>query len=191
MDEVAILREELGGLPLIGLVTDAEIFDGVVHEAAGMLVLIGDRARHEPGEYPDRPIVGVGAVVWRGDRVLLIRRGKPPRAGQWSLPGGAQQLGETLREAITREVREETGLELAELRLLTTVDLIEREPDGRVRYHYTLVDFTAEAPAGEPLAGDDAVGGRLVRARRAGRRSASGRRHCGSSARPRRCARRA
>ena len=87
-------------------------------------------------------------MVWRGDRVLLIRRGKPPRAGQWSLPGGAQQLGETLREAMTREVREETGLELTDVRLLTTVDLIEREPDGRVRYHYTLVDFTAEAPDG-------------------------------------------
>lgn len=108
-------------------------------------------------EYPDRPIVGVGAVVWRGPRVLLIRRGKPPRAGQWSLPGGAQQLGETLREAISREVREETGLALADLRLLTTVDLVEREPGGRVRYHYTLVDFTAEAPDGEATAGDDAA----------------------------------
>ena len=108
-------------------------------------------------EYPDRPMVGVGAVIWRGRQVLLIRRGKPPRVGQWSLPGGAQQLGETLREAITREVREETGLELAEPRLLTTVDLVERDPDGRVRYHYTLVDFTAEAPDGEPVAGDDAA----------------------------------
>ena len=108
-------------------------------------------------EFPDRPVVGVGAVVWRGDQVLLIRRGRPPRAGQWSLPGGAQQLGETLREAITREVREETGLELVDLRLLTTVDLVDREPDGRVRYHYTLVDFTADAPLGEPVAGDDAA----------------------------------
>lgn len=107
--------------------------------------------------YPDRPIVGVGAVIWRGERLLLIRRGKPPRAGQWSLPGGAQQLGETLNEAIAREVREETGIEMTDLRLLTTVDLIEREPDGRVRYHYTLVDFIAEAPHGEPVAGDDAA----------------------------------
>jgi ADP-ribose pyrophosphatase YjhB (NUDIX family) len=107
--------------------------------------------------YPDRPIVGVGAVVWRGDRVLLVRRGKPPREGQWSLPGGAQHLGETLREAVTREVREETGLALSDLRLLTTVDLVDRDPDGRVRYHYTLVDFTAEAPLGEPVAGDDAA----------------------------------
>lgn len=114
--------------------------------------------------YPLRPIVGVGAVIWRGDRVLLIRRGKAPRAGQWSLPGGAQHLGETLREAITREVREETGLELADLRLLTTVDLIEREPDGRVLYHYTLVDFTAEAPTGDPVAADDAAAAAWFRA---------------------------
>ncbi|MFO1073712.1 MAG: NUDIX hydrolase [Geminicoccaceae bacterium] len=107
--------------------------------------------------YPDRPVVGVGAVVWRGERVLLIRRGQPPRLGQWSLPGGGQLLGETLAEAVRREVREETGLELAAVELLTTLDLIERDPDGRVRFHYVLVDFTAEAPAGEPQAGDDAA----------------------------------
>jgi len=107
--------------------------------------------------YPERPIVGVGAVIWRGERLLLIRRGKAPRAGQWSLPGGAQHLGETLQEAITREVREETGLELVGLRLVTTLDLIERETDGRVLYHYTLVDFTAEAPLGEAAAADDAA----------------------------------
>lgn len=106
--------------------------------------------------YPDRPVVGVGAVVWRDDRVLLVRRGRPPRLGQWSLPGGGQQVGETLLEAVAREVREETGLALEEARLLTTVDLIDRDPDGRVRYHYTLVDFTAEAAPGEAVAGDDA-----------------------------------
>jgi ADP-ribose pyrophosphatase YjhB (NUDIX family) len=108
-------------------------------------------------EYPDRPVVGVGAVVWRGERVLLIRRGRPPRLGQWSLPGGGQQLGETLLEAVAREIREETGLIVDEIRFLTTVDLIEREADGRIRYHYTLVDFTAEAPHGEAAAGDDAA----------------------------------
>jgi ADP-ribose pyrophosphatase YjhB (NUDIX family) len=107
--------------------------------------------------YPDRPIVGVGVVVWRNGRVLLIRRGKAPRAGQWSIPGGAQHLGETLAEAAAREVAEETGLALASLSFLTTVDLIERGPDGRVRYHYTLVDFVAEAADGTALPGDDAA----------------------------------
>jgi len=108
-------------------------------------------------DFPDRPIVGVGVVVWRGERVLLIRRGKPPRAGQWSLPGGGQELGETVAATARREVREETGLELATLELLTVVDLVEREPTAeRVRYHYTLVDFTAEAAAGEPVAAGDA-----------------------------------
>jgi 8-oxo-dGTP diphosphatase len=101
--------------------------------------------------------VGVGAVVWRGERVLLVRRAKPPRAGQWSLPGGAQQLGETLAEAVRREVREETGLDLEGVQLLTTVDLVDRDQGGRVRYHFTLVDFTAEASHGEAVAGDDAA----------------------------------
>lgn len=106
-------------------------------------------------EYPDRPIVGVGAVVWRDGRVLLVRRGKPPRVGQWSIPGGAQELGETVEEAARREVQEETGLELGAVAVIATVDLIDREPDGRVRYHYTLIDVTAEAAAGTPRPGGD------------------------------------
>ncbi|MEZ5865072.1 MAG: NUDIX domain-containing protein [Geminicoccaceae bacterium] len=109
-------------------------------------------------DFPDRPIIGVGVVVWRDDRFLLIRRGKPPRAGQWSLPGGAQELGETVAETARREVREETGLDLAHLDLLTVVDLVEHTPDGeRVLYHYTLIDFTAEAAPGTATAGGDAA----------------------------------
>ena len=112
-------------------------------------------------DYPDRPIVGVGVVVWRDDRVLLIRRGKPPRVGQWSLPGGAQELGETVAETARREVMEETGLELASLELLTVVDLIEPAPGADARrflFHYTLIDFVAEAAPGEAVAAGDAVG---------------------------------
>lgn len=107
--------------------------------------------------YPDRPVVGVGAVVWRGERVLLIRRAKPPRAGEWSLPGGAQELGEGVLDAARREVREETGLELARVELLTVVDSIGRDEDGRIRWHYTLVDVWAEAAEGEARPGSDAA----------------------------------
>lgn len=107
--------------------------------------------------YPDRPLVGVGVVIWRGDRVLLVRRANPPRQGEWSLPGGAQELGETVFEAARREVREETGLEVEITGLITVVDAIRRDQAGAVAYHYTLVDVAAEWRAGEAQALDDAA----------------------------------
>jgi 8-oxo-dGTP diphosphatase len=110
-------------------------------------------------EYPLRPVVGVGTVVWHGDRVLLVRRGRPPRQGHWSLPGGAQELGETVAEAARREVLEETGLEVEVGEVLATVDLIERDGD-RVRYHYTLIDFSAEARGSALRRGGDAADAR-------------------------------
>ena len=109
-------------------------------------------------EYPERPVVGVGAIVFRDRSVLLIRRGKPPRAGQWSLPGGAQKLGETVRAALAREVREETGIEIGALSLVDVVDSITPDDgDGRVRYHYTLVDMAAEWRSGDLRPGGDAA----------------------------------
>jgi ADP-ribose pyrophosphatase YjhB (NUDIX family) len=108
-------------------------------------------------EYPDRPFVGVGVVVWRGDDVLLIERGKGPVRGNWSLPGGKQELGETVRETAHREIKEETGLDIDIVGLLDVVDLVRRDDEGRVRFHYTLVDFTATWRAGEAVAGDDAA----------------------------------
>jgi len=111
-------------------------------------------------EYPDRPIVGVGVVVWHDDRVLLVRRGKPPRAGHWSLPGGAQQLGETVAEAARREVKEEVGLEVTLGDIVATIDLIDRDPDDRIRYHYTLIDFVADAPGVALRPGSDAADAR-------------------------------
>lgn len=107
--------------------------------------------------YPSQPIVGVGVVVWYHDQVLLIKRGKAPRAGQWSLPGGAQHLGETLADTARRELREEAGLDIEPGEIITTLDLIDRDDDGRVRYHYTLVDFTAEALSPDLQSGDDAT----------------------------------
>ncbi len=106
-------------------------------------------------QYPERPIVGVGAVVWRGDQVLLVRRGKPPRIGSWSLPGGAQKLGETVFETARREIREETTVDIEVLALVDVVDSIRHDEAGRVEYHYTLVDVVAEWRKGEPVALDD------------------------------------
>jgi 8-oxo-dGTP diphosphatase len=111
-------------------------------------------------EYPVRPIIGVGVVVWHGERVLLVRRGKPPRLGQWSLPGGAQRLGETVAEAARREVKEEVGLEVVLGEIVATVDLIERDQEGRIRYHYTLIDFVAVAAGSELRPGSDAAAAR-------------------------------
>jgi ADP-ribose pyrophosphatase YjhB (NUDIX family) len=104
------------------------------------------------------PCVGIGAVVFRGDDVLLIRRGKPPRQGDWSIPGGLQELGETVFEAARREVLEETGVAIEPLMVIDVVDLIERNPTtGNVDLHYTLVDVLALWLSGEPRPGDDAA----------------------------------
>ncbi len=106
--------------------------------------------------YPDRPIVGVGAVIWRGDEVLLIRRGTPPMLGEWSLPGGRQHLGETVHACALREVLEETAVTAEILALVDVVDAIRRDAEGKVEYHYTLVDLVGRWRAGQPRAGDDA-----------------------------------
>jgi len=113
-------------------------------------------------EYPKHPLVGVGVVVWRDDTVLLIRRGKAPRKGQWSLPGGLQEVGETVFEAGHREIREETGLDIAIGGIIDIVDSIEHDDDGLVRFHYTLIDIWAVWLAGEASAGSDAAAVRWV-----------------------------
>lgn len=108
-------------------------------------------------EYPSRPFIGLGAVVWHQGRVLMIRRGRPPRQGLWSLPGGAQQLGETVAEGICREIREEAGIEIRLLGLVDVVDSVQHDAAGRVLYHYTIVDYAACWAAGDLRAGDDAA----------------------------------
>jgi len=104
--------------------------------------------------YPERPIVGVGALVWRDGNILLIKRGKAPAKGEWSLPGGAQELGESVEETARREVREETGCEIGALKFLGVFDSIERDDAGDVLYHFTLVDFEADWVSGEPSPGE-------------------------------------
>ena len=106
-------------------------------------------------EYPTRPIVGIGIVVIKDDQVLLVRRGKPPNVGAWTLPGGAQELGETAEEAGRRELLEETGLEVGPMHFAATVDNIRRDADGRIRFHYTIIDFAARFVSGEPVAATD------------------------------------
>jgi ADP-ribose pyrophosphatase YjhB (NUDIX family) len=108
-------------------------------------------------EYPESPLVGVGAVIVHENRVLLIRRGTPPLLGEWSLPGGVLECGETLREAVIREAREETGLVIETRDMLGVYERVIRAEDGRVRYHFVLIDFLCHPSDGELKAGSDAA----------------------------------
>ncbi len=109
-----------------------------------------------PREYPDAPRVGVGAVVLHRGRVLLVRRGKAPSMGKWTLPGGLVELGETTAEAIRREVQEECSCDIRLVGVAGVVDRVIRDADGRVRYHYVLVDYAAHADSQTIVAGTDA-----------------------------------
>jgi ADP-ribose pyrophosphatase len=108
--------------------------------------------------------VAVGAIVFRENRVLLVRRGKAPAAGVWAIPGGSVELGETLQEAAEREILEETGLTVRAREPVFTFDSVERDAVGSVRFHYVIVDLMADYIAGEPFPGDDALEVRWVSA---------------------------
>jgi 8-oxo-dGTP diphosphatase len=109
-----------------------------------------------PRLYPESPVVGVGAVILHDGEVLLVRRANPPLQGEWSLPGGALELGEKLRDGIAREVKEETGLEVEVGPVLDVVDSIFPDGDGRPQYHYVLIDYVCHLHTGTPVTGSDA-----------------------------------
>ena len=113
-------------------------------------------------DYPDRPIVGVGAVIVDQGRVVLVKRGNPPLMGEWSLPGGVVELGETLRAAAEREAREETGLIVRATEVIEVLDRIIPGEKGTPQYHYVLIDFLCMVQGGTLKAGGDAAEARWV-----------------------------
>ena len=115
-------------------------------------------------EYPDRPRLAVGAVVIHDRRVLLVQRGKPPARGQWAIPGGRVELGETLQAAAERETLEETGVQVHAKDVIYTFEHISRDANGRPRFHYVIVDLAAEYVGGVPVGHDDATDARWVTA---------------------------
>ena len=100
-------------------------------------------------EYPDHPLVGVGAVAIEKGKILLVRRAFEPGAGKWSVPGGLVELGEKLSDACEREAEEETGLKVQVLELINVFDMIDKDESGKVRYHYVLADFLVKPVGGE------------------------------------------
>ena len=116
-----------------------------------------------PSEYPEDPVVGVGAVIVKNAQVLLVRRANAPGSGRWSIPGGRVELGETLAQAAAREGHEECGVKVAVGPVISTCDLIQSDETGRIRYHYVLVDVAARHICGEPRAGTDALESRWVK----------------------------
>jgi 8-oxo-dGTP diphosphatase len=106
-------------------------------------------------EYPHRPVVGVGGVVISNGRALLVKRGAPPLEGQWSIPGGMLETGETLLEGVRRELAEETGLEVRVVELIEVFERISLDTAGKAKYHYVVLDYLCETIGGEARAGSD------------------------------------
>ena len=122
--------------------------------------------RKDNRRYPQRPIVGVGALILRRNSILLIERGREPLKGYWSIPGGALETGERIHEGLRREVREETGLEVTPLSLVEIFERILNDDHGRPEYHYVLLDYLCKVTGGELRPGDDACRAEWVPARR-------------------------
>ena len=114
-------------------------------------------AANDSRRYPARPVLGVGALIFEHDRILLVERGREPLKGQWSLPGGAVETGEQLEAAIVREVREETGLDVVPTEIAILFERILPDEYGETEYHYVLVDFYCQVTSGTLRAGDDST----------------------------------
>jgi 8-oxo-dGTP diphosphatase len=112
--------------------------------------------------YPERPMVGVAAIIFRGEEVLLVQRGREPAFGQWSLPGGLVEVGEDLHQAVRREVLEEVQLRVEVMDVVAVLDRILYDREGRIEYHYVLVDFLCELLGGDPVPASDALDCRFV-----------------------------
>ena len=112
--------------------------------------------------YPEHPHVAVGAVVIHDNQVLLVKRGKPPAEGEWAIPGGNVELGETLQQAAEREILEETGVTVQAKEIIYTFESIHKDPEGGVIFHYVILDFAADYISGNPAPHDDAMDAQWV-----------------------------
>ena len=121
--------------------------------------------KRDDRRYPKRPMVGVGALILKRDRILMAQRGKQPLKGWWSLPGGALELGEALADAVRREVQEETGLEIKPVRVFEIFERIIRDDAGAPEYHYVLIDYVCRVLGGSLRPGDDVCAVEWVRRR--------------------------
>jgi 8-oxo-dGTP diphosphatase len=117
---------------------------------------MSEALKKDSRQYPTIPVAGVGAVVFYGEKILLIKRGKEPSKGKWSVPGGGVELGETLYEAARREVMEECSVEIEVERVMDAADNIVKDTKGHIRFHYIIIDLLAKYKSGEIKAGDDA-----------------------------------
>ena len=135
--------------------------DGAVEDVSPNVSRVESRTGRD---YPRAPLVGVAAAVVQGEQILLIRRGREPMLGAWSLPGGALELGETTAEGVAREVLEETGVRVRPIEIVATLDRIVRDEEGRVRFHYVLVEWLClpVEDTASPVCGDDAMEARWV-----------------------------
>jgi len=113
-------------------------------------------------EYPSHPLVTVGAVIIKDDKILLVKRRYEPKANFWTLPGGRVKLGEGVRQALIREIREECGIEIEPIRIIDVIDFIEQDEDERVRFHYVIIDFEAIYKDGEIRPASDVLNARWV-----------------------------